>query len=261
MIPIEVRYLTNNDCYKQGRTIVPKGILVHSLGVPQPNPEVIIKQWDAPGVEKAVHFIISTDRIIQLLPDKSRCWGCGSGPNGSGNNTHIQFEICEPSGFKYSTGSTMVDYDEKKQQKYFDAVWTNAVDLAAYICKEYKLSPDTIICHSEAHTKGIASNHGDVMHWFPKHGKNMDDFRNAVQKAMTYIPTAPITRNSDTKAVKWLQERLNKAGIGYTVPVTGIYDSATRAAVFALVAKKKWNWEKSSGWQVGPGTIDTLAKL
>lgn len=36
--------------------------------------------------------------------------------------------------------------------------------------------------YSEGHTRGIASNHGDVMHWFPRHGKNMDDFRAEVAR-------------------------------------------------------------------------------
>jgi hypothetical protein len=43
---------------------------------------------------------------------------------------------------------------------------------------------------------GIASNHGDVMHWFPKHGKNMDTFRAAVKALLatgstTLSPTVP----------------------------------------------------------------------
>lgn len=139
------------DCHKQGRTIVPKGIIVHSLGTPQPDSEVIIKQWDVPRVEKAVHFMVSETRIIQLLPENYRYWGCGSGSKGSGNDTYIQFEICEPSGFTYGTGSTKIGYDIKKNQKYFDAIWTNAVDLAAYLCKTYKISLDDIICHSEAY--------------------------------------------------------------------------------------------------------------
>ena len=33
-------------------------------------------------------------------------------------------------------------------------------------------------------THPIASNHGDVLHWFPKHGKSMDDFRAAVAAEM-----------------------------------------------------------------------------
>ena len=41
-----------------------------------------------------------------------------------------------------------------------------------------------VICHSEGHKRGIASNHADVMHWFPKHGKSMDTFRKDVNAAM-----------------------------------------------------------------------------
>ena len=39
------------------------------------------------------------------------------------------------------------------------------------------LTEKNIICHCEGYKQGIASNHGDVMHWFPKHGKSMDTFR------------------------------------------------------------------------------------
>ena len=55
------------------------------------------------------------------------------------------------------------------------------MELCAYLCKQYGLTEKNIICHSEGHAQGIASNHGDVMHWFPKHGKNMDTFRAAVK--------------------------------------------------------------------------------
>ena len=55
MADIIQRLLTQNDCYRAGRTIKPKGIMVHSLGVAQPDPEVFIRSWDRPGVEVAVH--------------------------------------------------------------------------------------------------------------------------------------------------------------------------------------------------------------
>ena len=32
---------------------------------------------------------------------------------------------------------------------------------------------------------GIASNHADVMHWFPKFGKSMDTFRAAVKEKLS----------------------------------------------------------------------------
>ena len=41
-----------------------------------------------------------------------------------------------------------------------------------------------IICHCEGHDLGIASNHADVLHWWPKHGKNMDTFRAAVKEKL-----------------------------------------------------------------------------
>ena len=54
-------------------------------------------------------------------------------------------------------------------------------------CKTYNLNPlahGVVICHSEGYQRGVASNHADVMHWFPKFGKSMDTFRTDVSKAM-----------------------------------------------------------------------------
>lgn len=69
--------------------------------------------------------------------------------------------------------------------KDFGKVYNEAVELCAYLCKEYGMTEKNIICHSEGHAQGIASNHGDVMHWFPKHGKNMDTFRAAVKERLS----------------------------------------------------------------------------
>ncbi len=76
-----------------------------------------------------------------------------------------------------------------------------------------------------------------------------------------YTPTGKINKQSDKRAITWLQERLNIANTSYTIPITGLYDAATRAAVLAFVAQKKWNWDTASGWQVGQGTINELKKF
>ncbi len=64
-----------------------------------------------------------------------------------------------------------------------------------YLCKQFNLTEKDIICHSEGYKLGIASNHGDVMHWFPKHGKSMDTFRSDVKAGLSAAarvePTAP----------------------------------------------------------------------
>ena len=180
-ITINSSILTQNNCYKANQAITPKGIMVHSTATPGATANTFIKIWNKPGVSACVHAFIDDTGIYQTLPWNWRGWHAASGKNGSANNTHISFEICEPGGFKYSSGATMVGYDVKKNEEYFNNVYQKAVELCAYLCKKYNLTEKDIICHSEGCAKGIASNHADVMHWFPKHNKNMDIFRNDVK--------------------------------------------------------------------------------
>ena len=195
-------FLTNNNCYKAKRTIVPKGVMVHSTGANNPNLKRYVgpndgllgnnqygNHWNTAkpdGREACVHAFIGklADGSIatyQTLPWNHRGWHSGSGSKGSANDTHISFEICE---------------DGLTDKKYFDAVYKEAVELTAMLCKEYKLNPladGVVICHSEGHKRGIAGNHGDVMHWFPKHGKSMDDFRADVAKIVNGTNTSSPT--------------------------------------------------------------------
>ena len=48
----------------------------------------------------------------------------------------------------------------------------------------------TILCHADSHKLGLGSNHGDVNHWFPKHGKSMADAREDVAKLMKTTSSA-----------------------------------------------------------------------
>ena len=68
-------------------------------------------------------------------------------------------------------------YPVETVQPYFEAVYARAVALFAQLMTELGGKPEEIVCHSEGYALGIASNHADVMHWFPRHGKTMDDFR------------------------------------------------------------------------------------
>ncbi len=179
--------LSNNACYKTGRTIKPKGIMVHSTGANNPWLKRYVgpddgylgknqhnNHWnqDKPdGRQVCPHAFIGklADGSIatyQTLPWNHRGWHSG----GSANDSHIGFEICEGS---------LTD------ASYFNAVYKESVDLCVYLCKLYSLTEKDIICHSEGHKLGIASNHSDVMHWFPKHGKNMDTLREDVKAALS----------------------------------------------------------------------------
>ena len=114
-LKLSQEFLTENDCYQAGRKIVPKGIMVHSTGVAQPDPQVFIRRWNKPGVEVCVHAFVARDEVIQTLPWNWRGWHAGSGKNGSANNTHISFECCEPAGHTYQNGK-MVGYDVEKNE-------------------------------------------------------------------------------------------------------------------------------------------------
>ena len=196
--------LTENDCYKANQTITPKGVMVHSTGADNPNIKRYVQpvdstpdraallaqlganangnHWNQPGIAKCVHAFIGkladgSAAACQTLPWAHRGWHAGTGTSGkSANDTHISFEICE---------------DGLTDPDYFSQVYREAVELTAYLCKQYALDPladGVVICHQEGYQRGVASNHGDVLNWFPKHGKSMDDFRADVAAALKSEP-------------------------------------------------------------------------
>jgi len=199
--------LTQNDCYKAWRIINPKGVMVHSTGANNPlvaryvqpvegqSNETQLKaeigvnrnanDWNNPGLDVCTHAFVGKLAdggvgTVQTLPWNHRGWHAGTGTSGgSANNTHIAFEICE---------------DDLTDEGYFRKVYQEAVELTAMLCKTYNLNPlsdGVVICHSEGYQRGVASNHSDVMHWFPKFGKSMDTFRADVSKAMGTTQTKP----------------------------------------------------------------------
>lgn len=176
-------YLTNSDCYKAGKKITVKGLMIHSIGCPQPKASVLMNNWSKPGANACVHAIIDGNdgTIYQTLPWNHRGWHGG----GSSNNTHIGVEMCEPSTIKYTTGSNFTDSDPAKTKEVVVRTYNAAVELFAYLCKEYKLDPlKDIVGHAEGHAKCIASNHGDPDHLWKKFGYSMSGFRADVKKAM-----------------------------------------------------------------------------
>lgn len=204
---LEQQFLTENDCYKADRTIRPSGVMVHSVGVAQPDPEVFIRQWNRPDVEKCVHAFVTRDRVVQTLPWTTRGWHAGTGTTGrSANNTHISFECCEPAGHTYQ-GGAMVGYDVEANRPFFNGVYRSAVALTARLCREFTLNPlepGVVICHAEGYDLGIASRHGDVLQWWPKHGVTMDQFRRDVAQAI-----------EDEEDGNMTQDRFNELMEGY----------------------------------------------
>ncbi len=257
-------FMARNRCYTNPVKIKIEKLVLHSLGVAQPNANVLIRSWDTAEAGVSIHAFIMDNQIIQTLPWNYKAWHIGSGSKGSYNNCSIGVEICEPAGHKYN-GGAMIGYDIVKNAEYFAAVYKNAVELFAYLCKEYKLDPlKDILCHSEVYKLGYGSNHADVMHWFPKHGKSMDTFRADVKALLDKpsIPAKAITPASSKENIKWAQERLN-AVIPAWLPklnVDGSYGAKTRIAV--LVYWDLLGWGKhmqDDGTKIGTATREALA--
>jgi hypothetical protein len=201
---------TQSTCYKGTSKMTVKGVLWHSTGANNPNLKRYVQPSDVKPASdtytKAEWLkILGTNNnkndmnhikremgmngwigkladgsvaAIQLMPWDYKPWGCGSGPKGSCNNGWIQFEICE---------------DGLTDKTYFNAIYKEACELTAYLCLTYKIDPKgttivngvkvpNILCHADSNKLGLGSNHGDIYHWFKKHGKDMDDVRNDVAK-------------------------------------------------------------------------------
>ena len=212
---------TQSTCYKGTSNMTVKGVLWHSTGANNPNLKRYVQPSDtkpsADTYNKDVWLNLlgtnsykndwnhiehqaglncwigeladGTVTTVQTMPWNYRPWGCGSGSKGSCNNGWIQFEICE---------------DGLTDKTYFDKVYKEACEITAYLCDMYKIDPKgtvtvngvevpTILCHADSHDLGFGSNHGDINHWFPKHGKSMETARNDVAKLMGQQNNSVIT--------------------------------------------------------------------
>ena len=179
--------LTKNSCYKAGQTIQVKGLMLHSVGCSQPSASVFIKNWNTPNVQACVHGFIdaNTGEVYQTLPWNHRGWHAG----GTANNTHIGVEMCEPDCIKYTGGANFVCTDVERAKAFVERTYKSAVELFAYLCKEYNLNPlsdGVILAHNEGYTRGLASNHADPEHLWKglKLPYTMDGFRKDVTAAM-----------------------------------------------------------------------------
>lgn len=222
------KLLTNNDCYKIGKTMTPKGIVVHDTGCNNKNVSRYLSSWNRPGVKKCVHAFIGiydgAVRVVQTLPYTIAPWGCGKGSKGSYNASHIQFECCE---------------DAKNDAQYFEAVYKTAVEYCAVLCSAYRLPVSSIVDHKEAHALGYASNHGDTSDWFPIFGKNMNTFRADVQAVLNgHTPTSGIEVDG------WFgKDTITKTQSVLGVAVTGqILNQPVSNRQYLPNATSGWSW-------------------
>lgn len=172
-------FAAKNKCYQAGAALVPRGIMLHSIGTPQPSAAALARYFDQyqPGGQSVcVHAFAQADgTVYQTLPWEMRGWHCG----GAANNTHIGIEMTEPgAGTAYAEAAAEIT-----------GTYRTAVALFAALCETYGLDPladGVIIGHAEGHRRGVASNHADPEYLWQQYGMGytMDGFRAAVAEAM-----------------------------------------------------------------------------
>ena len=200
--------MTQNPCYKAGRKITVKGLMLHSVGCPQPSASVFIKNWNKSTYNNAcVHgFIDANDgTVYQTLPWNHRGWHGG----GSSNNTHIGVEMCEPACIKYTSGANFTCSDLASARAAAKRTYVSAVELFAMLCKKFNLDPLKDICsHKEGYARGIATNHGDPEHLWTQLGMgySMDSFRKAVKAKMDEKKLDNVPSAWSKDAVSWAVE-------------------------------------------------------
>lgn len=211
---------THSTCYQGTRKMDVKGVLWHSTGANNPTLRRYVQpgaddpnyanlmallgknnngnDWNHTSVQAGLNCWIGkladgSVTTVQTMPWDYRPWGCGSGNKGSCNNGWIQFEICEDG---------LADAD------YFNKVYKEACEITAYLCQLYNIDPHgtvlvngvnvpTILCHADSCRLGLGSNHGDVLHWFPKFGKSMETARNDVAALLSAAPTTNKTEDEN----------------------------------------------------------------
>lgn len=179
--------VTANKCYQIGSPLTPRGIMLHSIGCPQPNAAVMAHRYNTyqpDGQSVCVHGFVQRDgTYYHTLPYNLRAWHCG----GSANQTHIGIEMTEPASIVYTGGASWRDLDPAATEAHVRGTYAAAVELFAQLCEQYALDPladGVIISHAEGAARGVASRHADPTHLWRAFGLTMDGFRAAVAEAM-----------------------------------------------------------------------------
>ena len=213
-INIVKAFATKNKCYRMATPLTPQGIMLHSIGVPQPNAAVMARsynQYQPGGRSVCVHGFIQRDgTYYQTLPYNLRAWHCG----GSANGTHIGIEMTEPASIVYTGGANWRDLDPAATEAHVRGTYAAAVELFAQLCTQYALNPledGVIISHAEGAARGIASAHADPTHLWRAFGLTMDGFRADVAEAMNENDNeededAMVRYNSIEEVPSWAQD-------------------------------------------------------
>ena len=222
---LEKRYVTNNKRYKNQKIIKVKGLVLHSVGCPQPAPDVFFKLWDDINNVYMAQIVIGANKAYECLPCtevEGQAVHCAH--VGTANGWTIGAEMTEPSTIKYTGGCNWIDLNPEKTKAHVMATYNNAVTVFAELCTFHKLDPlvdGVILSHRECNGRGIGTAHGDVEHLWNAFGLTMDGFRLAVKEKMKELGDDYMTGEeiynalreytATAKAPDWAKEEFQEA--------------------------------------------------
>lgn len=182
-------YITNNPNYQKHQIIPVKGLVLHSVGTPQPSPEVFVKIWDKPTSKYPAHIVVGTDAAYECIPCTYRKGEAYKTLHvGSANAYTIGMEMTEPNTIRYTgNGANWEDLYPAKTKAHVLRTYANAVNIFAQLCIFHGLNPladGVILSHRECALRGIGTSHADVEHIWKAFGLNMNHFRKDVKKEM-----------------------------------------------------------------------------
>lgn len=232
-----------NSRYRANQRLTPRGVVLHSIGTPQPSAQVLRDYWQRNGSPYLVHYMVDDRQVLHCMPDDRKCWHVG----GPGNDKWLGIEMGEPSQIRYTSGARFTVSDLAAAQRYTEAAYKNAVQLIARLCKRYGWDPQSTVWTHYEITKQRMSNtdHVDPQHLWDGLGMGYDlaKLRRDVKAAMGGS-SAPVSghpvlrRGSSGEAVVRMQQLLIRAGYNFSPwGADGIFGDYTDSIVRAFQSK------------------------
>jgi len=206
------------------RTAELDSIEIHSIGTAQDEAEAIASYMNQNSPGGIVHEICDAKeerKTVILLPEDNLAWADA----GYGNQHSYTMELAESDQMEYIPNSA--DYivkDEAILKEDIFRVYNTAVVRVAELCIKWGFDPSEkltnglhrVYSHKEAHTKGLASNHGDPDHIWERFGLSMTKFRRDVKNTIKSLQEPVYENGSRYKTTMRLSVRMApRAGAPY----------------------------------------------
>ena len=174
-------FVTRNPQYTRPTRIFVQKLVLHSVGCPQPDASVFVRQWQT--AQYFAHAVLQEDgTVYQVMPWDYRVFHVGPA-----NAYSVGVEMTEPDCIQYTSGATFTCSNLARAREQATGTYRTAVELFAYLCGELGLDPyGAIISHAEAGRMGIGTTHADPEHLWRQLGLEytMDGFRRDVAAAL-----------------------------------------------------------------------------